>query len=472
MRIENSNFIDGRLVAATGEGYGLVDDASTGETIAEVAQASSADVEAAVGAAAAAQRDWASRPRAERVEILTRWADLIEQHADELGELEVAEVGVPAGQVRQLHVGLAVTAIRATLRGAAQALSEERAETARVVRQPVGVVAAITPWNYPLFQSVLKVAPALVAGCAVVQKPAEIAPLAVLRIAELAAEAGVAPGAYNVLNGPGRSLGQELISHPAIDFVSFTGSFGGGSAVAAAAARRCRPVALELGGKSASIVLDAAKLAAAARFTWASSIQNAGQTCAALSRLLVPRDRLDEAVAVLETELDRVVLGDAHDPATTTGPVVSRHQQQQILRMLQGVERDGNRFVGRSPLDAAVPERGWFVPPAIVLVENREAEIAREEVFGPVLCLVPFDDEDDALAAAEHTDFGLIARVWTDDDHRFARFAERMRVGSVLRNDVVADWSAPFGGVKDSGYGRERGAWGVAEYLVDKAIHE
>ncbi|MEV5743426.1 aldehyde dehydrogenase family protein [Microbispora rosea] len=468
--VDDSLWLDNARVVPSGSTYVPVDDSATGEEIARVRSATSEDVDRAFDSAARAQRRWAGVSPADRVAVVGKAADILEGMADDLAVTMQAEVGTVASQVRGAQVGLGLTAMRLTAASAFATITErERIGDSEVVREPAGVVGAITPWNYPLFQVALKVAPAIAAGCGVVLKPAEVAPLTTFLVAEAFAEAGLPAGVLNVVCGSGASVGSAIAGHPRADFVSFTGSVAAGREVAMAAARWGTRTSLELGGKSAAIVLDEDKVRAAVRHTIASCFGNAGQTCAALSRLIVPRHLLDEAEDEVRAVLEQVVVGDPFDAASTVGPLASREQRNRVAEHLRVAgQTAGVRTVAAK--DVFHLTRGWYAAPTVVVADDPGAPIVQEEVFGPVLAIQPADDEAHAIELAEGTRFGLIARVWTDDDDRFERVARRLRVGGVIQSDAPTVWDAPFGGVKDSGYGRERGAYGVEEYLVPKSL--
>ncbi|MEU7880058.1 aldehyde dehydrogenase family protein [Microbispora bryophytorum] len=475
--VDDSLWLENARVVPSGTTYEPVDDSATGEEIARVRSATSEDVDRAFDSAARAQRRWADVSPADRVAVVAKATDILEGMADDLAVTMQAEVGTVASQVRGAQVGLGLTAMRLTAASALDAITaREKIGGSDVVREPAGVVGAITPWNYPLFQVALKVAPAIAAGCAVVLKPAEVAPLTTFLVAEAFAEAGLPAGVLNVVCGSGASVGSAIAGHPRADFVSFTGSVAAGRKVAMAAAQWGTRTSLELGGKSAAIVLDEddeekvwAAVRAAVRHTIVSCFGNAGQTCAALSRLIVPRRLLAEAEDEVRAVLEQVVVGDPFDAASTVGPLASREQRDRVAEHLRVAgETTGVRTVAAK--DVSHLTRGWYVPPTVVVADDPGAPIVQEEVFGPVLAIQPADDEAHAIELAEGTRFGLIARVWTDDDARFERVARRLRVGGVIQSDAPTVWDAPFGGVKDSGYGRERGAYGVEEYLVPKSL--
>ncbi|MFG2076358.1 aldehyde dehydrogenase family protein [Nonomuraea maritima] len=468
--VEDSLWLDNARVVPSGTSYASVDDSATGEEIAKVRSATTEDVDRAFDSAARAQKRWADVSPADRVAVVAKAADLLEGMAEDLATTIQAEVGTVASQVHGMQVGLGLSAIRLTAGAALATVTErERIGASEVVQEPAGVVGAITPWNYPLFQVALKVAPAIAAGCGVVLKPAEVAPLTTFLVAEAFAEAGLPAGVLNVVCGSGSGVGSAIAGHARADFVSFTGSVATGRQVARSAAQWGTRTSLELGGKSAAIVLDDDMVRAAVRHTIASCFANAGQTCAALSRLIVPRHLLEEAEDEVSEVMAQVVVGDPAAATSTVGPLASQAQRNAVVEHLRVAgETAGVRTVASKDISHLGP--GWYAPPTVVVAEAPGAPIVQEEVFGPVLAIQPADDEEHAIELAEGTRFGLIARVWTDDDVRFERVARRLRVGGVIQSDAPTAWDAPFGGVKHSGYGRERGGYGVEEYLVPKSL--
>ncbi|MFI7613767.1 aldehyde dehydrogenase family protein [Nonomuraea terrae] len=468
--VNDSLWLDNARVVPSGTSYASVDDSATGKEIAKVRSATAEDVDRAFDSAARAQQRWADVAPADRVAVVEKAADILEGMADDLATTMQAEVGTVASQVHGTQVALGLAAIRLTAASAVEAIMKrERIGNSDVVREPAGVVGAITPWNYPLMQAALKVAPAIAAGCSIVVKPASVAPLTTFLLAEAFAEAGLPGGVLNVVCGSGASVGSAIAGHARADFVSFTGSVEAGRQVALSAARWGTRTSLELGGKSAAIVVDDDKVRAAVRHTIGSCFANAGQTCAALSRLIVPRHLLEEAEDEARNVMAQVVVGDPFDPASTVGPLANQGQRNTVLEHIRVAgDTPGVRMLASK--DISHLARGWYAPPTVVVADDPGAPIVQEEVFGPVLAIQPADDEAHAIELAEGTRFGLIARVWTDDDARFESVARRLRVGGVIQSDASTAWDAPFGGVKHSGYGRERGVYGVEEYLVPKSL--
>lgn len=347
---------------------------------------------------------------------------------------------------------------------------EERVGNSLVVREPAGVVAAITPWNYPLHQVTCKIAPALAAGCTVVLKPSEIAPLSVYQLFDVIQDAGFPPGVVNLISGHGPGIGEALVTHPEVDVVSFTGSVQGGARVAELASRSIKRVTLELGGKSANVILDDADLATAVKVGVANAFLNGGQTCTAWTRMLVPAQRHNEALEVAKSVADGFTPGDPLDPKTKLGPLVSGAQRDQVRAFInQGIETGALLVTG----GVAAPdgfERGYFVRPTVFGGVDPDSVIAQEEIFGPVLSVIPFDDEADALAIANNSRYGLHGAVWSADQDRALAFARQVRTGQIDVNGAAFNPLAPFGGYKQSGIGREMGRMGMDEFLETKSI--
>ncbi len=463
-------FIAGEWQDATSNERIEVHEAGTGAVLAEVAAASAEDLDRAVQAAARAQGGWGALAAEERAIILERIAGGLEARTEELARSISREVGTPIKHARAIQVGNPLRIASDTAQATrSQPLSEEM-DNVLVVLEPVGVVAAITPWNYPLQQAVAKVAPALGAGCTVVLKASEVAPLTAFILAQVALEAGLPAGVLNVLTGYGPTTGEGLVSHPLVDMVSFTGSTRAGRRVSELAAERVTPVTLELGGKSASVVLEDADVAKAAKFAVYNAFLNAGQTCTALSRLLVPADREDEAVEVAVETARKLPPGDPLDESTKLGALASLAQLERVRAYIRKGLDQGARLATGGPEPPPGLERGYFVEPTVFAGVSPEMSIAQEEIFGPVLSVLPYRSEGEALEIANGTPYGLAGAVWSGDPERALEFARRMRAGTVEVNGGAFSLAAPFGGVKQSGHGREFGRYGLLEYLVPKSI--
>ena len=464
-----ATYVDGTW--AEGGGAELeVGSAADGSVLARFRGADARDVDRACAAADTAWGPWTATSVGERADLLRTTADLVAKRADELGAVASLEVGTPARMASTVHGHL----VAATIRDVATTLEsyafEERVGTSLVLKEPIGVAAAITAWNYPLYQLATKLVPALAAGCTAVLKPSEIAPLTTVAFFEALAEAGLPAGVANLVVGTGAEAGEALVTDPRVGIVSFTGSTRTGARIAELAAPGITRTTLELGGKSASVVLDDADLGQAVSASLRGCLINNGQTCAALTRLVVPRSRLAEVEQLLVDAVAQLVTGDPRDEATDVGPVASAAQRERVLGHIEDALAQGAVLVagGPGPVDGA-PAGGHYVRPTVLRVQPH-LRIAREEVFGPVLCVVAVDSEEEAVAVANDTDYGLSGAVWSGDPDRALAVARRLRTGQVAVNGGAFNISAPFGGYKRSGYGREGGRFGLEEYFETKAV--
>jgi betaine-aldehyde dehydrogenase len=348
---------------------------------------------------------------------------------------------------------------------------EQRVGNSLVVREPVGVVGAITPWNYPLHQIALKVAPALAAGCTVVLKPSEVAPFNAFILAEAAQAAGLPRGVLNIVTGFGATAGEALVRHPGVDMISFTGSTRAGKRISEIAAQTVKRVALELGGKSASVILDDADLAAAVKGTVNGCYLNSGQTCTALTRMLVPQSQYEEAAKLAAEVARSFTVGDPMAESTKLGPLTSKAQLERVRSYIRkGVEEGAQLITGGAEPPEGVPAGGYYVRPTVFGKVKNSMSIAQEEIFGPVLSIIPYQDEDDAVRIANDTVYGLAGAVWSKDEARAQRVARRIRAGQVDINGGAFNMNAPFGGFKQSGHGREAGVYGLEEFLEYKSL--
>ncbi|MDP9850146.1 aldehyde dehydrogenase family protein [Streptosporangium lutulentum] len=455
--------------SASGESIDVVNPA-TEEVIDRVPAGAPADVDAAVAAARAAFPSWSRTAAAERGKILAAAAELIRERSDQIARIIATDMGAPYGVAMKVQT-LMPAGVLASYAQMAETYAFEGGQVgnSRIFREPVGVVAAITPWNYPLHQIICKVGPALAAGCTVVLKPSEVAPLAAFALAGIFDEVGLPAGVFNMVSGHGSVVGEALAAHPDVDMVSFTGSTGAGRRVAALAAETVKRVALELGGKSASVVLPDADLSAAAKVTVANAFLNSGQTCSAWSRMIVHRDRYDEAVGLAVEAARKYAVGDPFDEMTRLGPLVSATQRDRVVRYINRGQEEGARLVAGGtdrPLD-----RGFYVEPTVFAGVEPGMVIEQEEIFGPVLTIIPYTrGEDEAVAIANGTPYGLAGAVWAGSEEHAVSVARRLRTGQVAVNGGQFNMRAPFGGYKQSGVGRELGEFGLEEYLEIKAV--
>lgn len=441
---------------------------ANGEVIGEAAACNACDVDQAVRAAQAALPGWRATSVEERLSFLRKLRDALAANSEMLALLITRQMGTPIGFSRAAQIGLPLRTFDITI-AAMAAIEDERTARSRIVRDPVGVVAAITPWNLPLHQIAAKVVPALAAGCTVVLKPSEMTPLDARVFADLVLGCGFPPGVFNVVFGA-VDTGAALVAHPGIDMVSFTGSTAAGRLIAAQAGCDLKKVALELGGKSANILLDDADLATAVPQAISQCFVNAGQTCAALTRLIVPRARRAEVEAFAIEAAATWVPGNPEDPTTRLGPLASRRQQARVREMVgRAIAEGAIPLVGGLDVPIGFENGAWFA--ATILSDVRtNMEIAREEVFGPVLVIFDYEDEAEAIALANDSTYGLSGGVWSGDAQRAERVARGMRTGQVILNGATLDMEAPFGGFGQSGIGREYGRYGLEEFFSLKAI--
>ena len=461
-------FVDGRWVPSAGTGTIPVIDPTTTEPMGSVPAGAPEDVVDAVAAARRALPAWSQVAPEQRGRYLAAIADALERRSAEVAELIAMEVGMPEDRCLEEQVPVEDFRVNAEL--AATFAFEAESYGALVLREPVGVVAAITPWNYPLGQIAAKVGPALAAGCTVVVKPSEVAPLSAFVLAEIIEEVGLPDGVFNLVSGAGQTVGDALVAHPDVDLVSFTGSTRAGTRIGALAMQRVARVTLELGGKSPLVVLDDADLEEAVTFAVHDCFGNSGQTCNALTRLLVPREVATAAAAIAARVADAVVIGDPLEPGTDLGPLVSETQRDRVRDLIRRGVAEGATLVAGGPDAPEGAADGFFVRPTVFADVTNNMTIAREEIFGPVLSIVAYADEEDAVRIANDTDYGLWAGVWSGDADRARRVARRIRAGGVGINGASGNAWTPFGGYKQSGIGRECGPYGLEEFLEVKAL--
>ncbi|MFE6521202.1 aldehyde dehydrogenase family protein [Streptomyces sp. NPDC057794] len=460
MKAFDGMYIQGAWRPAAGQDVIEVVNPVDEQVIGTVPAGTAEDVDAAVRAARDALPGWAATPPAERAARLSALRDLLAARADEIAGTVTAELGSPLKFSQAVHAAVPIAVAGSYAELAATYAFEEKVGNSVVHHEPIGVVAAITPWNYPLHQIVAKVAPALAAGCTVVVKPAEDTPLVARLFADAVHEAGVPAGVFNLVTGLGPVAGQALAEHPGVDLVSFTGSTAVGRRIAAIAAGQVKKVALELGGKSANVILPSADLAKAVNVGVANVMSNSGQTCSAWTRMLVHRDRYEEAVELAAAAAAKY--------GERIGPVVNAGQRDRVRGYIEKGVAEGARLVAGGP--EAPRETGYFVSPTVFADVTEDMTIAQEEIFGPVLSILRYEDEEDALRIANGTVYGLAGAVWAGDEAEAVAFARRMETGQVDINGGRFNPLAPFGGYKQSGVGRELGVHGLAEYLQTKSL--
>jgi aldehyde dehydrogenase (NAD+) len=463
-------YVAGRWQASSGTGSIDVEDPTTEEVVARVPAANADDVDAAVSAARSAARNWAHTSPVERAEQLRRLGQALTAREERIANIIAIEVGSPLKMAKSIQAALPLTVIDSYVDLLGRFEFEERIGNSLVVREPVGVVAAITPWNYPLHQVVAKVAAALASGCTVVVKPSELAPLGVFELADAAEEAELPAGVFNLICGSGAVIGEMLVGHAGVDMVSFTGSTRAGTRVSTVAAPGVKKVALELGGKSANVILEDADLAKAVRFGVANAFLNAGQTCTAWTRMLVHESRYAEAVEIARQSAERYQWGDPFEETTRLGPVISKVQRESVWAHIRSGVAEGARLVSGGADAPKEPKRGYFVQPTVFADVLPSMKIAQEEIFGPVLAMTKFRTDDEAVSMANDSAYGLAGGVWSADAERALRVARAMESGQVDINGAAFNPVAPFGGYKRSGIGRELGQHGLEEFLQTKAI--
>jgi aldehyde dehydrogenase (NAD+) len=461
-------YIGGSWTASASDESIEVVNPATEEIIDRVPAGSPDDVEAAAAAARRAFPEWSRAAAGERGKLLAHAADLLKQRSDEIAKTIATDMGAPLGFALKVQTLMPATVLASFAQLAESHPRESRVGNSLVVKEPIGVVAAITPWNYPLHQIVCKVAPALAAGCTVVLKPSEVAPLAAYALAEIFAEVGLPPGVFNLVSGRGPVVGEAMATHPEVDMVSFTGSTAAGRRVAALAAESVKRVALELGGKSANIILPDADLPLAVKVGVANCFVNAGQTCSAWSRMIVQRDQYDEAVHLAVEAARGYRVGDPFDESTKIGPLVSAAQRDRVVRYVNRGQEEGARLVAGGT--ERPHERGYYVEPTVFAAVEPGMTIEQEEIFGPVLSLIPYTTEDNAVEIANDTKYGLAGAVWAGTEEHAVGVARRLRTGQVSINGGRFNPLAPFGGYKQSGVGRELGEHGLEEYLEVKSL--
>ncbi len=463
-------YIDGAWVDPVVPATLDVIDPSTEEAYTQISVGSRADVDKAVAAAKAAFPSFSQTPVAERLALLKKILEVYNKRFEDIAQAVSHEMGAPITFAREAQAWAGRAHMESTIAGLESFEFTEKRGATTIVKEPIGVVALITPWNWPLNQIVCKVAPAIATGCTVVLKPSEIAPISGIVWAEIMEEAGVPKGVFNLVNGTGPDVGQIMAGHPDVDMVSFTGSTRAGIIVAKTAADTVKRVAQELGGKSANIVLPDADIETAVRKGVQACFGNTGQSCDAPTRMLVPADRHEEALGYAKSEAETFTVGDTRDEATILGPLVSQLQFDKVQRLIEAGIKEGATLVAGGLGRPEGVNRGYYVRPTVFGGVTNDMTIAREEIFGPVLSILPYKDEDEAVAIANDTVYGLAAYVQSENLDHARAIALKMRAGSVYLNYPDWDTMAPFGGYKQSGNGREYADWGIHDFLEIKGI--
>jgi acyl-CoA reductase-like NAD-dependent aldehyde dehydrogenase len=461
-------YINGAWIPSTGKGAIDVINPTTEEVIGRVPEGTAEDIDKAVAAAKAAFESWSQLSPGERVKYIQAISAQLATRQDAIAETIAREVGMPLMFSKMIQAGAPMMTFMSIPGIVAETKFEETIGNSLVVKEPVGVVGCITPWNYPLHQIAAKVAPALAAGCTVVVKPSEVAPLNAFMLAEAIEAAGLPKGVFNLVTGFGPVVGEALAAHPDVDMISFTGSTRAGKRVSELAAQTVKRVALELGGKSPNIILDDADFERAVTDGVTKCYQNSGQTCSALTRMLVPRDKLAQTEQIAAKAAQTFTTGDPFAATTLLGPLVSETQHQRVRNYIQKGIDEGAKLV-TGGLDKA-HDKGYFVEPTVFSNVTTDMTIAQEEIFGPVLSIIPYDDEEDAIRIANDSVYGLAGGVWSGDPERAKRVARRMRTGQVEINGGAFNLMAPFGGYKQSGRGRELGKYAIEEFLEIKSL--
>ncbi len=470
LQVRDRVFIGGEWVEPRGTEPIEVVNSTTEEVMGTVPSCSPEDADRAVAAAREAFDSWSRTPREERAGYLAAIAAGLGERSEEIAATITQELGMPLKLSQLIQVGLPASQFAAMPTLMEEVAWEEAIGNSRVLREAVGVIGAITPWNYPLNQIAAKVAPALAAGCTVVLKPSEVTPLNAFLLAEVIEAAGLPAGVFNLVTGTGPEVGEAIAGHPGIDMVSFTGSTRAGKRVSELASATVKPVAMELGGKSPNVILDDADLARAVPDGVAKCFLNSGQTCSALTRMLVPREKLAEAEQIAAATAEAFTPGDPFADSTRLGPLVSETQRQRVRGYIEKGEAEGAKLVTGGAEAPEGLDRGYFVRPTVFSEVAPAMTIAQEEIFGPVLAIQPYDGEDEAVRIANDSAYGLAGGVWSGDEERAVAVAKRIRTGQIEINGGAFNPLAPFGGYGQSGHGRENGRYGLEELLQVKSL--
>ena len=470
MQVRDTLYIDGAWVPSTGTGTLEVTNSTTEEVMATVPEGTADDVDRAVKAAKGAFASWSQTSVEERAKYLSRITEGLQARMDDIATTVSQEVGMPKSLSLMIQAGLPMMSFMNTAQVAETYAFEEQVGNSLVVKEPVGVVGCITPWNYPLHQIAAKVAPALAAGCTVVLKPSEVAPINAFILAEIIDEVGLPAGVFNLVTGVGPVVGAAMSSHPEIDMISFTGSTAAGKAVSKAGADTIKRIALELGGKSPNVILDDADLEKAVTDGVGKAFLNSGQTCSALTRMIVPRSKLAQVEDIATKAAESYTPGDPFGETTRLGPLVSHVQRERVRGYIQkGIDEGAKLLTGGVEAPEGL-EQGYFVRPTVFSEVRNDMTIAQEEIFGPVLSIIPYDTEEEAVEIANDSIYGLAGGVWAGDKDKATAIARRLRTGQVEVNGGSFNPMAPFGGYKQSGHGRELGTFGLEEFLETKSM--
>jgi aldehyde dehydrogenase (NAD+) len=466
--VRDTIYIDGAWVASDGKDTIDVENPATEEIIGRIPSGTASDVDRAVQAARAAQDGWAATSTEERGKLISRLQEAVTARHGEIAKTIAQEMGAPIKMAEAIQAGLPIADIATAAQLATSFEWERQLGNSTVVMEPLGVVGCITPWNYPLHQVTAKVAYALAAGCTVILKPSEVAPLCAFAFFDAIHEVGFPAGVVNLVPGYGQTVGEAIASHPGIDMVSFTGSTRAGKRVAELASQTVKKVSLELGGKSANVILPDADLAKAVKVGVGNCFLNSGQTCTAWTRMLVHSSQYDEAVELAAKTAAGYTVGDPFDESTRLGPLVSKAQRDRVASYIDKGIAEGARIVAggnTQPLD-----KGYFIEPTVFADVTTDMTIAQEEIFGPVLSILSYEDEDDALRIANDSVYGLAGGVWSGDAEKAKAFARKMKTGQIDINGGAFNVAAPFGGFKQSGVGRELGPFGLEEFTQPKSL--
>ncbi|MGN6325768.1 aldehyde dehydrogenase family protein [Pseudolysinimonas sp.] len=464
------HWIDGEWVASTGSEMRDLINPTTEEVLGAIPMGTAQDVDLAVRAAARAFETWSVTTPAERAALIARFAEGMERRGPELAEVITAEVGAPVSISLPHQVGFPLNVLKSHVPILESFEFTDRIANSLILKEPVGVVGAISPWNFPIQLVMAKLAPALAAGCTVVLKPSEYTPLTAFILAEILEEAGLPAGVFNIVTGDGPTVGEAISRHPLVNMVSMTGSTRAGRQVFAAASETIKRMHLELGGKSASVILDGADFEKAVRITIDQAFFNSGQACLAWSRMLVPAHRQDEAADIAKDQAESYVVGDPTDAATNLGPQQNLACYDRVQDYISAAQASNAQLVTGGLGHPEGLDRGYFVKPTVFRDVRPDDRIAQEEVFGPVMAMLPYRDEDDAAAIANNSSFGLHGAVWAEDDATAVEFAKRVRTGRMDINGAPLNLVSPFGGYKQSGFGRELGVYGFEAYLEVKSL--